>query len=56
MRRPFEPEREPQQGRLATTVRTGDRDELALLDTQVDGLQHLRPLAVREVDRLELER
>jgi hypothetical protein len=55
-RRPLEPECEPQQGRLATPVRPGDRDELALLDAQVDGLQHLRPLAVGEVDALQLQR
>ena len=55
-RRPLEAEREPEQGRLAAAVRAGDRDELALLDAQVDVLQHLRPLAVREVDPGQLER
>ena len=55
-RRPLEAEREPQQRRLAAAVRAGDRDELALLDAQVDVSQHRRPLAVGEVDAVELER
>ena len=35
-RRPLEAEREPEQRRLAAAVRPGDRDELPLLDPQVD--------------------
>ena len=43
-RRPLEPEHEPQQRRLAAAVRAGDRDELALLDREVDVREHaLRP-------------
>ena len=33
--RPLEPEREPQQRRLAAAVRAGDRDELARLDREI---------------------
>ena len=55
-RRPLEPEREPQQRRLAAAVRAGDRDELAVLDAQVDAGEHRPAARVGEVDAVELER
>ena len=54
-RRLLEPERQPQQRRLAASIRPGDRDELTGVDPQVDAGQHRRPLRVREVDVLELD-
>jgi hypothetical protein len=56
MCRPLQPERDSQQCRLAASVWPRDRDELALLDTQIDVLQHLWALAVGEVDPGQLER
>jgi hypothetical protein len=55
-RRPLEPEHEPHQRRLAAAVRTCDSDELALLDLEVDPVEHERPAAVPELGFAQLNR
>ena len=55
-RRPLEPERQPHQRRLAAAVRTGDRDELARLDGELDVLEHRPAAVVGERDVAQLDR
>ena len=52
----LEAEDESEQGRLATAVRPGNRDELASVDGQTDIAQHRRRCGVTEEDTVELER
>ena len=51
----LEPEREAEQRRLAAAVRPGDGDELAVLDREVDVLQHEAAGAVAERDVAQLD-
>ena len=55
-RRARETEGEPHERRLAAAVRPGHRDELALLDREVDVREHRLTGAVREADLRELDR
>jgi hypothetical protein len=54
-RGPLEPEHEPEQGRLAATVRPGDRDELAGGDGKRHRLEHgdSGPVVKRDVGELD---
>ena len=55
-RRPLQFEEEPEEGRLAAAVRPGDGHELALLDAEVDVLEHRLLGPVAEADAVELDR
>ena len=52
--RALEAEDEPHKCRLPAAVRTGDRNELARLDAQIDGPKHLVPRVVGEGNAFEL--
>jgi hypothetical protein len=51
----LEAQRDPQEGRLASSVRAGDRDELPAPDLEVDAAQNLGPAGIRERDVLQLD-
>jgi hypothetical protein len=55
-RRPFEPEDDPHERRLAAAVRARDGDELALADAEVDVFEDALSGPVTERDALELDR
>ena len=50
----LEPEQDAQQRRLAAAVRAGHRDELALVDGEVDVAKHRRPARIGEAHALQL--
>ena len=54
--RPREPEGEAHERGLAAAVGPGHRDELALLDREVDVREHRLARSVREADPGELDR
>ena len=52
----LEPERQPEQGRLAAAVGPRDREELAGPHLEINLAQHGRAVRVGELDGFELER